>query len=431
LKSKNLCLICIILLGLLSACQSGTPPPATALSTPTTAPATPTAVPTQAPTPTSSVRGKVTLWLSWNPLELATLQQVIAVFHERYPEVTFAIAYYPEEELRAALESAPLEGNAPSIVFAPSSWGPRLRQSGVIMDLINIADVELQATINPLAWSQVAYDSVILGLPIEILGVFLFRNRSLVQEPAATLDELIAVTQQLKDDRDIGAGLDYGFTFSVSQLAACDGHLLDENGELAVNNEIGICWLRLLRSLRDAGQVTFNTDDDLQLFEAGRSAWLIEKSSEVPHMEKVVGANNIAIDPWPVYNETGKRLAGFVWTENAYLVEGSTPVDFEASWAFVRYLLTPEAQLLLSDPNSAYHLPVLNGLELTDVLQAQMSASLPSGVSLPLVVNLDLYFEPLEGAVRWMAIHGATPELALDTAARKIEQALDINREQE
>lgn len=431
MRSKKFYYISIALLGLLSACQSSTPPPATATLIPTTAPATPTAFPTQAPPPTSSVKGKVTLWLSWDPLELATLQQVITVFQERYPEVTFAIAYYPEEEFRAAVAGVALEENAPSIFFAPSNWGPKLWQDGVIMDLTTIADVELQATINPLAWSQVEYDSVILGLPIEMLGVFLFRNRSLVQEPAATLDELISVTQKLKDERDIGAGLDYGFTFSVSQLAACDGNLLDENGELAVNNEIGICWLKLLRSLRDAGQVTFNTDDDLHLFETGKSAWLIEKSSEVPHMEKVVGVNNIAVDPWPIYNETGKRLAGFVWTENAYLVEGSTPVDLEASWAFMRYLLTPEAQLILSDPDGAYHLPVLNGLELTDVLQAQMSASLPSGVSLPLVVNLDLYYEPLEGAVRWMAIHGATPELALDTAARKIDQALDINREQE
>jgi maltose-binding protein MalE len=215
LRSKNLCFISIALLGLLSACQSSTPPPATVILTSTTAPATQTAVPTQAPTPTSSVRGKVTLWLSWDPLELATLQQVITVFQERHPEVTFAIAYYPEEELHAAVTGVALEENAPSIFFAPSSWGPQLWHDGVIMDLTTIADVELQATINPLAWSQVAYDSVILGLPIEMLGVFLFRNRSLVQEPAATLDELISVTQQLKDDRDIGAGLDYGFTFSV------------------------------------------------------------------------------------------------------------------------------------------------------------------------------------------------------------------------
>jgi hypothetical protein len=56
-----------------------------------------------------------------------------------------------------------------------------------------------------------------------------------------------------------------------------------------------------------------------------------------------------------------------------------------------------------------------------------MFASLSTGVSYPLLPNLDLYIEPLEAAVRWIAIHGATPELALDTAVRKVDQALALS----
>lgn len=426
LKSKNLWFISVVYVGLSVACQASTPSPVIVTLTPTTAPATPTAIPTQASTPTPSVRGKVTLWLSWDPLELATLQKAIAVFHDRYPEVTFAIIYYPEDVLRAAIENITEEGTAPSIIFAATSWGPWLWQSGLVLDLTSITDAELEATINPLAWAQVIYDSAILGLPMEMHGVFLFRNRLLVQEPVGTLEELVSVAQQLKGTRVVGVSLDYGFTYSVSQLAACDGELFDESGALAVNNEAGICWLTLLRSMREAGQVTFNTDDDLNLFEAGRSAWLIEESYKVPRLRQVVGPSNLVVDPWPIYQETGKQLSGFVWTENVYFVEGSEPVDFEASWAFVRYLLTPEAQLIMSDPNGAYHLPAVKDLELTDALQAQMFASLSTGVSYPLLPNLDLYIEPLEAAVRWMAIHGATPELALDTAVRKVDQALAL-----
>ena len=392
--------------------------------TPSPPPATATPKPTTTADMTPSLHGTVNLWLDWDPVELETLHKVIAAFQENFPQVTFAIAYYPQDELRPAFEAAVIEGNPPSLLFGPASWGPELWENGTVLDLTSWADAELQATIDPIAWRQVVYNGALVGLPVERQGMVLYRNRSIASNAAATLDELVEAAQLLKDDQIVGAGLDYGFMYSASQLAACDGDLFNERGDLDLDNQIGFCWLRLLRTLRDTGRVSFNSEDGLVLFETNRSAWLIESTLEASRLARVIGFDNLVIDPWPLYSETNKRLAGFVWTENVYLVAGTSPVDLEVSWAFARFLLTPEGQLILSDPEGAYHLPSFSSIALSDGLQTQMTASLSSGVALPLHPDLNLYIEPLEGAVRAVTLQGSSPELAWETALKKIDQEL-------
>jgi ABC-type glycerol-3-phosphate transport system substrate-binding protein len=254
-------------------------------------------------------------------------------------------------------------------------------------------------------------------------GIALYRNRALVSEPAGTMEGWIESSQEIKDGEVVGTALDFGFFYSSSHISACGGSIFSEAGDLAIDSPEGICWLEMLALLRQAGRVTFNTLDDLELFEAGQSAWLIEDSLTSRRLGSAIGFENLAIDPWPVYQSTGQRLAGYTWTENAYFIRGTAPMDLEASWLFIQYLLSPEIQLMLSEPESAGHLPTLAGLELRDVHQAQLFAALSAGVSLPLRMDLELYQEPLENAMRSVAIQGASPQLAIDVALAKIDLA--------
>jgi ABC-type glycerol-3-phosphate transport system substrate-binding protein len=424
LKALGIRPVFIILIVLVTACQPASSPTPTIVSTPTKVPKTATPQPTATLDPKALMTGTVRVWLDWNPAELDSLRKVISAFLEQYPGITIAIAYYSSDELQSALETAITEGTAPTIIFGPSSWGPELWQEGRLLDLtIQLANDPLPS-IDPLAWNQVNYDGAVIGLPLERQGIVLYRNRSLVAEAAATLAELVFMGQELKDDQIVGFGLDFGFINSASQISVCDGELFDTEGNLNLEDQAGYCWLRLMRTLRRAGRVWFNSDEDLTLFKTGGSGWLIESTLESRQLSSFAGVRDLVIDPWPSYSETGRRMVGFVWTENLYLIKGASRDDVEATWAFARFLLSPEIQLILSDPEGANHLPALRNLVLDDALQIQMVTSLSSGVPLPLRPNIHLYIEPLEGAVRAVAIQGASPELALDIALTKIEQAL-------
>ncbi len=424
MKTLGTRLVFISLVVVITACQPTASPTPTITSTPTEVPKTATPQPTPTLDLKAQMTGTIRLWLDWTPSELESLRKVISAFQEQYPGVTIAIAYYPLEELRSALDSPLTEDTAPTLIFGPSSWGPELWQDGRLLDLkIQLANEPLPS-IDPLAWSQVNYDGAVIGLPIERQGIVLFRNRSIVAHAAGTVDELVSMGQELKGDQSVGFALDFGFLYSAPQIGVCDGSLFNTEGDLYLEDQVGYCWLRLMRALRNAGRIWFNSDEDTTLFKTGASGWLIESTLESRQLSDFEGVRNLVIDPWPIYSVTGRRMAGFVWTENLYLMKDSSHADVEATWAFARFLLSPEIQLILSDPEGANHIPALNNLILDDALQIQMVTSLSSGVPLPLRPDLQLFVEPLEGAVRAVAIQGASPELALDIALKKIDQAL-------
>jgi hypothetical protein len=129
-----------------------------------------------------------------------------------------------------------------------------------------------------------------------------------------------------------------------------------------------------------------------------------------------------------VYQETDRRLAGYVWTENVYLLDGVSDIDLDTTWAFMRYLLSSEAQGILSQSSNADHLSVLSSLESSDILQRELTAALFQGVPRPITEDFDLLRAPLESAIEAAAVQGADPELAVEVALNKIEM-LDTNNE--
>jgi ABC-type glycerol-3-phosphate transport system substrate-binding protein len=427
IRVSRICLLVFIAVFLLSACGGGGQSVSPTAPVTLVPPATPTFVPTLAPRPTPTLRpssiGTVRLWLSWDAQEMRGLKDVIEAFLEKNPGIELSVAYFPPDELLDAVKMASVRRDTPSVFFAPASWGPELWQSGLLLDLTSRVNAELEEAILPLAWTQVSHRGAVLGLPLEMQGIALYRNRSLVSEPAGTMEEWIESSQEIKDGEVVGSALDFGFFYAASHISACGGSIFAEGGDLAIDSPAGICWLDMLATLRQAGRITFNTLDDQALFEAGQSAWLIDDSLNSEHLGSAIGPGNLAIDPWPVYQGTGQRMAGYTWTENAYFIRGTAPLDLEASWLFIQFLLSPEIQLMLSEPENARHLPTLAGLELRDVHQAQLFAALSAGVSLPLRMDLELYQEPLENAVRSVAVQGASPQLAIEVALAKIELA--------
>lgn len=387
---------------------------------------TPTATQTPPPeaTETSPLQGTVRLWMSWDPQELSSLERVVRSFQEDYPGITFDIAYVPQDELLEDFQAAANSPSAPTLLFGPPEWGPDLWEQGLLLGLGERVDHELQEAIDPAAWSQVAYKQNVIGLPLERHGVLLYRNRQLVEETMGTTQSWIEQAQELRDTGNLGLALDYGFRFGASQIAACESGLFNEEGEHSFQEEAGVCWLNLLRSLRQVGRVTFNSDEDLDLFVSGQAAWLTDGTWNLERLRQALGDDRLAIDPWPVFNRTEAPLRGFVWTENVYLHPARVAADLEASWAFVRFLLTPETQLMLADPQGAQHIPILTQVELLDPYQIQAARALSEGVGLPLVQYLDVYEEPLEGAMRSVAIQGASAERALIVAVAKIELEL-------
>lgn len=387
---------------------------------PSPRPPTPTAPATPGlPAPSATV----TVWLAWEADDLAALRRLLQVFMADHPEVGVRLVYYPPAELHAAYRAAAGRPDGPTVVIGPSEWGVPLWQDGLTQDLAGLLAPGVRQGLFPVSLSLVTYGEIALGVPLSLEGVVLYANRDLMPETAARVEDLVALPANPDQDPPPPGVPDFGFRFIGSWLSACQGEWLDVRARPAFDTAGGACWLELLRVLAPEGAFVQNSDDDRQRFEAGQAPWLIDGTWNLPHLAAALDPQSLAIDAWPVHRPTSLPLAGFTWTENAYVTSGLPPADLEAAWELLRFLAAPDAQTVLADPLGAARLPVAREAVVADRLMAEALRAITRGVPYPLPGEIALFAEPLEQAARTYIRQGLEADYLLERARERIEMA--------
>ena len=202
---------------------------------------------------------------------------------------------------------------------------------------------------------------------------------------------------------------------------------MDADGNPLFNDEKGVEWLNLLTSFADAGPTDFNTDNDLDLFKAGKAGIIIGSTWDTTDLAEAIGADNLVIDPWPTIGEEG-HLSGYVQTENIYLNANVEGEEQAAAWAFMEFLLSPDAQRILAEPTKAGHIPAITGLEIGDLHILQSMDALAGGTVLPINPEMELYWGPMEAVLQSVFDEGTDPAEALQIAYDDIVAAIEESR---
>lgn len=409
----------------LAACGAGSAPPTEIFeSSPVpAASATASSQPTAQVTGTPAIPGVVTLWLNWNPDEMRALEGIIEAYQSMHPGARFRLVYFPPGQLRPALDGEIEPDAQPSLVFGPSDWGDQLLADGIVRDVSQVILPELRESLHPFALAQVERNESLVGLPLELQGTVLYRNRNLAAEPANTVARMVEASQQARLEGSQGSSFDLGFRNAAPMVRTCRGQIVSDPEVVPIDQPAGLCWLRLLDRLGRAGPVTFDSAEDLNLFQAGETLWLLDSTSQMIPLQQVLGEDVLTIDPWPLYEATGESLLGSVWTENAYFFSQSSDQDFEAAWSFASYLLAPDNQLSMAQARGVGHLPALADVELDDPLLMQASRALDTGIPQANLAVDEQVRRELFTAVRLVVADGGDPELALGLALEEIRQA--------
>jgi len=363
--------------------------------------------PTAAP---AGLTGTITLWHSWKENEILSLNDVIAAFQAVNPDVTFDVLYVPFDDLKGKYETATATGGGPTVLIGAADWGPGFYDSTFIADLTPLVSDEFLATINPAALGAVQYKDALVGLPQTLKGVLMFRNKTIIAEPATSFDDLVAKATAANTADIQGAALEYGFFFSAAHLDGVGGKLLEANGDPAFNTEKGVEWANLINRFKETGNVFSYSDDDVSLFKAGKAGIIIDGSWNTSSLAESIGAENLAIDLWPA------PLSGYVQTENIYLNANATGDDAAAGYAFIEYFLSVEAQTLLADATKAGHVPATLGVEVTDPLLQAATAAFEGGSAFPVIPEMGAYWDPLNNALKKVVDEGIDPVVALQEA---------------
>jgi maltose-binding protein MalE len=415
-------MICLALA--LTACSAS--PTFGPLDTPTPEPMP---IDTNTPTPTPvEVQGTISIWHSWPDARLPALLRRLSAFQAAYPGIQFDVTYVPSVDLRNSFEQALQEGDGPTLLIGPADWGPELYDKGMIADLSATADPNVLNTLNLAAVGEGRYKDKQIGLPLDISGVVLYRNKNIIPQAPATFDELITLAKAANQGEIVGAFLDRALFYSGGHLAGLGGKLMQPDGSPAFNDEKGLSWIQLLKDFEQAGPTDYGTENDVQLFKEGRVGFLIDTTEKRDDLAQAIGPENLAIDPWPLYGSGS--LSGFVQAENIYLTPRAMGEDQLISLKFAQYLLTSESQPALSEVKL---IPSINPSQLNaagsqalpaDPLIAEAMQALSGGTSYPIGPEMPVFSGQLDIALQSIFSGEATPADALNKAAESIRLSL-------
>lgn len=374
---------------------------------------------------TTITQSTVSIWHSLGEGQTSALVDIITTFTNLHPNVYFDVLFIPEEELLPRFVIETLSGGGPTLLLGPQEWGISLYDEGLITSLEGAIDSKLLETINKPVLGSVIFDEMLLGLPFTIQGVVLYRNKEIMTITPGTFEDLIALSQAATQGEILGAVLERGFLYSGGHLEGLGGQLMDANGMPAFNNAKGMEWLQLLRDFELAGPPEYLTDQYIEKFIAGEIGWIIDGTWNMNGYSEALGEENLAIDPWPTYLD--HRLSGFVMAENLYLSSLAKSQHKEATLEFMRYLLSPQAQVAFAEKNSIPAILETPGFDSIGwPLIHQAMIALAGGANYPSFPVMDIYNLQLDIAIQAYLEGGTPPEVALQNAHNAILSQISI-----
>jgi ABC-type glycerol-3-phosphate transport system substrate-binding protein len=365
----------------------------------------------------------VTIWHPWSSAETDMLKSIIEAFQRSYPDVTFRLRYVPLDELLDAYYKDAYLGQGPSLLFGPAEWGPMLFEAELITDLNPYVPFDYLSSINPVSLSSGQYHKSLISLPLSQQGMVMFRNTSLIPFAPHTFEELISASHEATHGGVVGSYLERGSFFSAANIIGLGGKLMDEDEFPIFDDPFGSAWFNLLNDYDKAGAVTFNTNLDLNMFKRKRVGIIIDGSWNISMLTQILGAENLAIDPWPTYGSG--HMSGWVESESVFLNANIADNDRFAALSFIGFLLDPNVQVRLAEVG---HIPSVVTAKPRDSLFQQAMVAFSLGVPYPVAVDesvLILYWKELDMAIQNVYSKGISPDEALKISSEDLTQSLN------
>jgi arabinogalactan oligomer/maltooligosaccharide transport system substrate-binding protein len=373
--------------------------------------------------PEPEVLGTITIWHSLKEGEIEGLTAAAELFQQQNPGITFDQLFVPFDDLRAKYETAVASGEGPTLLIGAADWGPAFYNAELVTDLTPFASTAFLSSINQAALASTQYKDALVGLPLGLKGVVMFRNASIIPEAPADFEDLVAKAQAATAGDVVGANLERGFFFSAGHLTGQGGQLMTPEGDPAFNTEEGVAWAELLDRFTEAGPAEYYTDNDVNLFKAGAAGIIIDGTWNMNDLAAAIGEDNLKVDLWPA------GMSGYVQNDNIYMGANAVDNDQSATWAFMKFLLTPDAQKLIADNNKGY-IPSVAGVEVPDRLRQEAVAAFAAGTAFPVIPEMGAYWGPMDNALKAVFDQGTDPAAALGDAETAVNEALPAIRGQ-
>ncbi len=245
-------------------------------------------------TPSDNPSGSILVWHSWPEEDAAALLGVVQTYTELHPDVKIVLSRVPPEDLLTRFEEAASIGFGPDLFLAPKDLILPLAQQQLILPVI--VDESVGARFLPAALAALRYRDRLYGMPLTVHTIGLYYNRSLVDEPVASVDELMAAAQS-----GIEVGLSPSFENAYWGLRAFGGRLFNEEGRAILDQGGFANWLNWLKLAQDIPAFVLSSDQSAlrTLFVEGQLGYLFDSSTAWDELSAGLDPSRIGVVPLP------------------------------------------------------------------------------------------------------------------------------------
>ena len=302
MKKNLLVLLSMLVIASMALAACGTPAEAPATEATTEAA---TEAPTEVATEAPAEPVTITFWEQEGEEVDVFIDQLIADFQAANPNITVERTHYENEALRDQFQTASLAEAAPDVVRVPSDFAGPFSTLQIVAPVDQLFDQAFldQSFEGALENSKVA--GTYWGIPDGYGNhLMLIYNKSLIAEPPATFEDLVAQAKELT------TGDVQGFAYNLNEpywgagfYGAFGGWPLDAEDKPQFNNQAFIDYLTFVAALKTDGVVPQECDYACAdaMMKEGKAAMIINGDWSLGEYQTALG-ENFGVAPVPSIN---------------------------------------------------------------------------------------------------------------------------------
>ena len=366
-----------------------------------------------------------TVWTDLAGAEDEDIQEALATYAEESGlEIT---QEEPGGDLDDQLETAIPSGDGPHSWIWAHDWVGRFavrEEPEFLYDATDDVDVSLDQYTGA-ARDAVQFDDAVHGLPFASETVTLYYNEDMVDEPPATMDEMVDIMEEFHDPANGEYGLSYPATdpyFASGFLQVFGGNLYDEDAlEVTVDSDECKQGLEALETLFDYIPGDPGYESQIVVFADELAPFAINGPWELGNLGDEV--ENIGVTELPTVDGHHPRsFSGIQMLYFSSMLADAEEDTLEAITGFAEWYTTNE-DIILNNAERHGFIPVLEAAvtdtELTDEVEA-FAQQVDHGVPMPTHPDMDSVWEPVEEALTRVFNGDQDGDEALDQAADEI-----------
>lgn len=360
----------------------------------------------------------ITIWHGYTETEERVFSQVVADFMAAHSNITINTLAVPFDELQNKFQTEAAAGGGPTLITGPQDRMAAYAAAGLLAPIDENA--EFLGDLVPAAVEGGRVNGVLVGVPINNKVVALFYNRSVIDTPPATFDELLDMAAEH------GMAITLDWFHNYAWVPAFGAQLFDENYRCVLDTTGAAAAFDFLSTVCHSEGVTCDGNDGNMdtLFRSGQVAFRIQGPWMSGDAINDLGLENVGVTRIPPIPGHGDPRP---WNQSEMIQinVNATPEQVSAAMLFIEYLTSAEVQALFL--NEANWIPANASVDTSsNPVVGGFLAQVPYSDPFPVVSQLGATWGPMGDAVTKIYEGVSTAEDAIAEACTLINTTNNI-----